>query len=137
MKKFTPENITELGPNEIFVFGSNLAGIHGAGAARLAREKFGAVIGNPVGLQGSSYAIPTKDCSIETLNFVDIQKHVEEFLRFASLNTNLTFLVTKIGCGLAGFHPNEIAPLFRFVPKNVILPKEFASKEYHEEHEEN
>lgn len=119
---FTPERISELNENEVFVFGSNLAGAHGGGAARLAYNRFGAVWGQGVGLQGHSYAIPTMQGGVET-----IKPYVDEFVRFARENTHLTFLVTKIGCGIAGFHEEEIAPLFRDAVdvKNIILPREF------------
>lgn len=121
-RAFTPESISELQENEIFVFGSNLAGAHRGGAARLAYNRFGAVWGNGVGLQGQSYAIPTMQGGVET-----IKPYVDEFIRFAKENTHLTFLVTRIGCGIAGFFDMEIAPLFREAMgiKNIILPKEF------------
>lgn len=121
-KKFTPERITSLAKNEIFVFGSNLAGSHGGGAARLAYNRFGAVWGQGVGLQGQSYAIPTMQGGAET-----IKPYVDEFIRFAKENQHLTFLVTRIGCGIAGFRDDEIAPLFKEALnlENVILPKEF------------
>lgn len=103
----TPDRITELRPGEIFVFGSNLAGMHGGGAARLASLKFGAVWGQGVGLQGESYAIPTMQGGVET-----IRPYVDEFIGFARQHPRMTFLVTEIGCGIAGFTPAEIAPLF-------------------------
>jgi hypothetical protein len=129
---YTPDNISSLEKNQIFVFGSNLAGIHGAGAAKLAKEKFGAVLGKGIGMHGNSYAIPTKDFSIETLDYCDIEKHVQDFLSFARQNPSKTFLVTLIGCGLAGYDPKDIAPLFHSVPLNVILPEKFASDLYKE-----
>ena len=121
-REYTPEWITELNPNEIFVFGSNLAGAHGGGAARLAYNRFGAIWGQGVGLQGQSYAIPTMQGGVET-----IQPYVDEFIRFASTRQDLKFLVTQIGCGIAGFRAEEIAPLFRGAidAENVILPKIF------------
>lgn len=121
-KRYTPERITSLAENEIFVFGSNLAGAHGGGAARLAYNRFGAVWGQGVGLQGQSYAIPTMQGGVET-----IKPYVDEFIRFAKENRHLTFLVTRIGCGIAGFRDEEIAPLFKeaLELENVILPKEF------------
>jgi hypothetical protein len=121
----TPNNISNLKTNEIFVFGSNEAGIHGAGAARLAYEKFGAVWGKGIGLYGQSYAIPTKDRKIETLKLSVIKIYVRDFLIFADNNPKYTFLVTQIGCGLAGYKPEQIAPFFASIPENVILPKEF------------
>ena len=119
---YTPERITELKPNEIFVFGSNLAGAHGGGAARLAYERFGAVWGQGVGLQGQSYAIPTMQGGVET-----IKPYVDEFIRFAKEHPEQKFLVTKIGCGIAGFKVDEIAPLFQTAieVKNIILPQTF------------
>ena len=121
-RDYTPERITELKPNEIFVFGSNLAGAHGGGAARLAYNRFGAIMGQGVGLQGQSYAIPTMQGGVET-----IKPYVDEFIRFAATRQDLTFLVTQIGCGIAGFTPIEIAPLFEDAldVENIILPKEF------------
>jgi hypothetical protein len=121
----TPDNIVTLKPNEVFVFGSNEAGIHGAGAAKLALNKFGAEWGNGIGLQGQSYAIPTKDFDIRTLSLDLIKHYVDEFLEFAKYNPDFTFFVTQIGCGLAGRTPKEIAPMFKTHSNNVILPKVF------------
>ena len=120
--QFTPDFITELKENEIFVFGSNLQGLHGGGAARLAYEKFGAIWGQGVGLQGQSYGIPTMHGGVE-----DIKPYVDEFIEFAKSHPELTFLVTKIGCGIAGFRDEEIAPLFKECIEidNVILPRTF------------
>jgi uncharacterized protein (TIGR02452 family) len=121
-RRFTPEMISSLDANEIFVFGSNLAGQHGGGAARAARLYFGAVMGEGVGLQGQSYAIPTMHGGVEA-----IRPYVDEFVAFAAAHKELTFLVTKIGCGIAGFVVSDIAPLFAAAidMENVILPKEF------------
>ena len=118
----TPAYIGELKDNEIFVFGSNLQGIHGGGAARIAREYFGAIMGQGVGLQGQSYAIPTMQGGVRT-----IKPYTDEFIEFAKANTNLHFLVTRIGCGIAGFRDEDIAPLFDNAINltNVSLPKEF------------
>lgn len=112
---------------EIFVFGSNLAGRHGKGAALFARQKHGAIYGQGVGLQGSSYGIPTKDASIKTLPLSDINKYVKDFIAFADKNNNLQFMVTPIGCGLAGYTPEQIAPMFSecLLLNNVQLPGEF------------
>jgi len=112
----------ELEPNEIFVFGSNLAGMHGGGAAWIAYERFGAIMGQGVGLQGQSYAIPTMQGGVET-----IKPYVDEFIEFASKHPEYKFLVTKIGCGIAGFRVEEIAPLFAEAidMDNVILPEDF------------
>ena len=120
--KFTPEYITSLGNNEIFVFGSNLDGAHMGGAARIAHQKFGAIWGQGVGLQGNSYAIPTMQGGVET-----IKPYVDEFIEFAKKYPDLTFYITRIGCGIAGFTDEEIAPLFKDAIKlsNVRLPKSF------------
>jgi hypothetical protein len=126
METYTPEEITELKPNQVFVFGSNLAGIHGGGAAWLAKAKFGAKPGVGCGLMGQSYGIATKDHQLQTLSLPRIQDQVDHFLHFAEEHPNLEFLVTKIGCGLAGYTVADIAPMFQqSIPKNVILPKEF------------
>lgn len=121
-REYTPDRISELKPNEIFVFGSNLAGSHGGGAARLAYEQFGAVWGQGVGLQGKSYAIPTMQGGVET-----IKPYVDEFIKFALSHPELIFYVTQIGCGIAGFKVAEIAPLFQNAVDvaNIILPKGF------------
>ena len=118
-KRTTPEFITELQPNEIFVFGSNLKGMHGGGAAYVAYRKFGAIMGQGVGLQGQSYGIPTMQGGVET-----IKPYVDEFITFAKEHQNLTFLVTRIGCGIAGFTDDEIAPLFEKAHdvENIVLP---------------
>ena len=118
-KRTTPEHITSLQPNEIFVFGSNLRGMHGGGAAYVALRKFGAIMGQGVGLQGQSYAIPTMQGGVET-----IKPYVDEFIQFAKEHPNLTFLVTRIGCGIAGFTDEEISPLFEaaHVVENIVLP---------------
>ena len=118
-KRTTPEFITELQPNEIFVFGSNLKGMHGGGAAWIAYRKFGAIMGQGVGLQGQSYGIPTMQGGVET-----IRPYVDEFIQFAKEHQELTFLVTRIGCGIAGFTDAEIAPLFENAHdlENIVLP---------------
>ena len=121
-REYTPERISALRPNEIFVFGSNLAGMHGGGAAYIAYRKFGAIMGQGVGLQGQSYGIPTMQGGVET-----IKPYVDEFIVFAAKHPEMKFLVTKIGCGIAGFRDEEIAPLFvgAIDVENVILPKSF------------
>ena len=118
----TPDFITELKENEIFVFGSNLSGMHGGGAARIAYKKFGAIWGQGIGLQGQSYGIPTMQGGVET-----IKPYVDEFIKFAKTHPELHFLVTRVGCGIAGFKDEEIAPLFKEAldMSNVSLPKEF------------
>lgn len=120
--KYTPEMIRELADNEVFVFGSNLGGFHGGGAARAAMQRFGAVWGQGVGLQGQSYAIPTMQGGVET-----IKPYVDEFIEFARSKPELFFYVTRIGCGIAGFRDEEIAPLFAgaLALENVALPKSF------------
>lgn len=134
-RRFTPERISELKENEIFVFGSNLAGAHGGGAARLAYRKFGAVWGEGVGQHGQTYAIPTMQGGVRT-----IKPFVDEFIRFAKESPRLIFLVTRIGCGIAGFQDKDIAPLFKDAidVENIILPKGFVecivpndTKDYH------
>ena len=121
-REFTPEMISALKENEIFVFGSNLAGAHGGGAAWAAFKRFGAIMGQGVGLQGQSYAIPTMQGGVET-----IKPYVDEFLAFAAEHGEYKFLVTRIGCGIAGFTADEIAPLFAgaLALENVILPRDF------------
>lgn len=119
---YTPENITKLGEDEIFVFGSNLEGLHLGGAARTALEKFGAKMGQGVGLQGQSYAIPTMQGGVET-----IKPYVDEFIDLAREWDQTTFYITRIGCGIAGFTDEEIAPLFADAMDlyNVRLPESF------------
>ena len=121
-REYTPNMISALNENEIFVFGSNLGGIHGGGAARAAYNRFGAVWGQGVGLQGQSYAIPTMQGGVET-----IKPYVDEFIAFAQAHPELKFLVTRIGCGIAGFRDEQIAPLFAAAidHDNIILPREF------------
>jgi hypothetical protein len=119
-KRTTPEFITELQPNEIFVFGSNLQGMHGGGAAYIAYRKFGAIMGQGVGLQGQSYGIPTMQGGVDT-----IRPYVDDFIQFAKEHPQLTFLVTRIGCGIAGFTDAEISPLFQQAHgvENIVLPE--------------
>src|SRR5450755_645235 len=111
----------------VFVFGSNLAGRHGKGVALHARQHCGAIYGQGEGLQGRSYAIPTKDAAIRTLPLDAIAGHAARFLAFARSNPQLRFQVTAIGCGLAGYTPAQIAPLFEGAPPNCTLPAEFAA----------
>lgn len=120
--KFTPKFITELKENEIFVFGSNLEGMHIGGAAKIAYEKFGAIWGQGVGLQGQSYGIPTMHGGVD-----DIKPYIDEFIKFAKSHEEMMFLVTRIGCGIAGFKDEEIAPLFKecIEMENVMLPRSF------------
>lgn len=120
--RIASNHITTLQPNEIFVFGSNLSGMHGGGAARLAYQKFGAIWGQGVGLQGQSYGIPTMQGGVDT-----IKPYVDEFIEFAKTHPQLNFLVTEIGCGIAGFSVEEIAPLFKqaIEVENIYLPERF------------
>lgn len=121
--QYTPEKISRLNDDEIFVFGSNLAGHHGGGAARVALFHFGAIMGKGTGIQGNSYAIPTMQGGTET-----IKPYVDDFIKFAREHTELFFYVTRIGCGIAGFKEIDIAPLFAEAAslKNVCLPESFA-----------
>ena len=121
-RAYTSDRISELKENEIFVFGSNLAVAHGGGAARFAYERFGAVWGEGVGLHGQTYAIPTMQGGVDT-----IKPYVDAFIRFAKEHPERMFLVTRIGCGIAGFRDEEIAPLFAdsIDVENIILPMEF------------
>lgn len=105
----------------VFVFGSNLAGRHGKGAALYARQNHGAVYGQGVGLWGDSYAIPTKDAHLRTLPLSIIQRHVATFVTFAGQFDGV-FTVTRIGCGLAGYTDAQIAPMFAAAPANCLLP---------------
>ena len=118
----TPDAISSLKSDEVFVFGSNLHGHHSGGAARAARKKFGAIWGQGVGLQGQSYAIPTMQGGVET-----IKPYVDQFIGFAKEHTELFFYVTRIGCGIAGFKDSDIAPLFKdaMAVDNICLPKSF------------
>jgi len=126
-KKGTPDNISSLQENEIFVFGSNEAGIHGAGAAALANIKFGAAWGVGAGATGQCYAIPTKDCHLKTLPLLRIEVYIDAFLQYAAKYPHKTFLLTKIGCGLAGYSEKDIAALFKnkLLPINVTFPQSF------------
>lgn len=117
--------------NEIFVFGSNLAGRHGKGAALEAKLNWGAIYGQGAGLQGNSYAIPTKDHALRSLPLTEINKYVKTFIKFAAkhwiVNSDFYFIVTPVGCGLAGYSYYDIAPMFKpvlYLP-NVQLPQEF------------
>jgi hypothetical protein len=119
----TPNALKELKEEGtlIFVFGSNLRGAHGAGAAVHAQDHWGAVRGVGVGLSGNAYALPTKDERINTLPLAAIKGHVDRFKEFARLTPSLTYQVTQIGCGLAGFTPAQIAPLFSGSPDNCYF----------------
>jgi hypothetical protein len=116
------EAFPEPPPGAVFVFGSNRAGRHGRGAAWTAYKKHGALYGKGEGFQGQSYGIPTKDEDVKTLPLGEIEWHVIRFIQFAAQNPDKTFFVTRIGCGLAGYFDDEIAPLFRDAPSNCLLP---------------
>lgn len=121
-KKNTPVMVTQLSENEIFVFGSNLSGHHGGGAARYAYERFGAQWGVGVGIQGQSYAIPTMHGGLDA-----IRPYVNEFLEYALQHPEKQFLLTRVGCGIAGFRDSAMAPLFlraMDIP-NVSIPSEW------------
>ena len=120
--RITPSSISNLNDKEVFVFGSNLQGMHGGGAARIANQKFGARMGIGVGATGQTYAIPTMQGGIDT-----IKPYVDDFIDYAAHHPDLKFFVTPIGCGIAGFKPEQIAPLFaRCIDmKNVWLPESF------------
>lgn len=109
----------------IFVFGSNLAGRHGKGSAKHAYNKCGAQWGVGFGRTGNAYAIPTKDKNIRTMPIVDIVPYIDEFIKYANDNPDLTFELVRIGCGLAGYTDQQIAPLFAASPDNVLFPKEW------------
>lgn len=112
-------------PRPVFVFGSNLLGIHGAGAAWHARFQYGAQDRVGVGRTGNAYALPTKRTPQISLSLEEIQEHVYQFLLYALNHPDETFLVTPVGCGLAGYTPEEIGPMFRGAPSNCIIPSEF------------
>ena len=122
-KKYDPST------GQIFVFGSNRAGIHGAGAARVAWQQYGAIWEQGEGLMGQSYALPTKDEQIQKMSLEQIKEHVDKFIMFAWERTDLKFFVTRIGCGLAGWSDHEIGPLFADAPPNCELPYGWGSRE--------
>lgn len=109
----------------IFVFGSNLAGRHGAGAAKTAKLQFGAKVGVGEGRTGNSYAIPTKGLNLEILSLATIERYISHFIHYANIHPELTFNITRVGCGFAGYSDSDIAPLFKKVPKNCKLPQEW------------
>lgn len=121
-QRITPKWITDLKEDEVFVFGSNLEGMHGGGAARIAYKKFGAVWGQGVGIQGQSYGIPTMHGGTDV-----IKPYVDEFIEYAKQHPEKKFLVTPVGCGIAGFTESEIAPLFKDAKdvENIWLPEKF------------
>lgn len=117
--------LDKCGPNQIFVFGSNLAGRHGRAAAKYAVDHYGAEYGNPIGLQGRSYAIPTKDRYIKTLPINDIVRYIQMFKQFALDHPNKEFFVTAVGTGLAGYRHEDMAPWFIGCGDNCIFPVEW------------
>lgn len=117
--KITPERVSRLEPHEVFVFGSNAEGHHGAGAARVAHDSFGAVWGEGRGHHGQTYAIDTMS------GLERIADEARTFLEYAREHPELTFLLTPVGCGIAGYTPAQIAPLFRGAPDNVAMPQSF------------
>lgn len=126
-RRVTPSNIQQLAPHEVFVFGSNESGFHAGGAANAAHLHFGARYGQGFGRAGASFAIPSLDWELRELKLKNIQFYVRRFIRYARHHTEDTFLVTAIGCGIAGRTPAQMAPLFKGARKlkNVYLPEEF------------
>lgn len=124
-ERFTSPDIRKLAPGEIFVFGSNTEGKHGKGAAKYAMQKFGAKWGDAEGLTGRCYALPTVGDRLSKMSLDRISIHVQRFLKCAAKHPELTFLVTLVGCGLAGHKVRDIGPMFAQRLPNVILPKEF------------
>lgn len=131
--RFTPENIKELKRNEVFVFGSNANGHHGGGAARCAMDYFHAEWGKAEGMTGQCYAIPTLDKNMQKVDPFVLLDSISKFIQYAINHPDKIFLVTKIGCGIAGWSENSVARLFliavrslgkKRMPKNVILPRE-------------
>ena len=110
------------GEDWIWVFGSNLGGIHGAGAALVARKQYGAQFGKGKGMTGQSYAIPTKDEYLCSLRLETVRQHVQDFVDYTKANPDKRFWVTAVGCGLAGFHEDEIAPMFEGCGSNCSFP---------------
>ena len=135
--RYTPENIEHLQPNQVFVFGSNKAGFHIGGAAKIALDKFGAEYGNGEGLQGQSYALPTLDENLQKLDKDELVKRFQRFLEIVLVNPKLDFFLTKVGCGIAGYSIEEVKEIFWRVlkkvepsrkgirPRNLYIPKEF------------
>jgi hypothetical protein len=117
--------IAELQPNEIFVFGSNLRGAHAGGAARLAKDKFGAQEGVGEGLTGQCYAFPTLTANFEKVSRAALKASRDRLFAAARQHPEKTFLLTKVGCGIAGFREDEIRPLFENAPSNVVLPEDW------------
>lgn len=123
--KYYEGEIKKLHNNQVFVFGSNLAGRHGAGAAKKAKEDFGAVYGVGLGITGDCYAIPTKDQSLNTLSLFSIENYIFFFNQCCKNHPDFEFLVTKIGCGLAGYSDEQIAPLFLSSSENCVFSEDW------------
>ena len=121
---------------KIFVFGSNLAGRHGKGAALHARKHHGAIYGKGVGRQGQSYAIPTKDANLQTLPLSIVAGHIDDFINYAINNPDLKFEVTRVGCGLAGYTEQQIAPLFKNAPSNCKMPEGWRKRFFDDDNQE-
>jgi len=119
----TPDNITTLEPNQYFVFGSNLAGHHAGGAARYAKEHFGAEDGVGEGLTGQCYAFPTLGKKLEQRNNEQLVMSARKLWKVARQNPDKVFLLTKVGCGIASYSEESMAMLFRGAPENIIKPK--------------
>ena len=122
---YTVQRFTQLPRNAVFVFGSNLAGRHGKGGAKDAVDYFGAKYGQGIGLQGNSYAIPTKDSHLKVLPLSEIRQYVKEFLIFAKQYPNKVFVITPLGTGLANYTTAQIAPMFEAVPDNCFIPRDW------------
>lgn len=125
MRKYHKDGTLPASLDTIFVFGSNKAGIHGAGAAKVAAKLFGAKYGRGHGHYGHSYAIPTKDEDIEPLDYMVIASYVQIFVQYAKLHPEYQFFVTRVGCGLAGFKDCDIAPLFSECGGNCSFAEEW------------
>lgn len=125
LRRYHSGTVYALAPSEVFVFGSNDAGIHGAGAAAVAQRLFEAVYGVGEGPTGRCYAIPTKDRELRTKPLGKIRNSVERFFLYARSHPGTTFLLTRVGCGLAGYRDADIKPLFAEAPLNVVLPPEW------------
>lgn len=123
--RFTPDDIRSVAANEVFVFGSNTEGRHGKGAAKYACRKFGARWGVGEGLTGRCYALPTVEARLQKMTLSRIQHFVDRFKKFAATRPDLTFLVTQVGCGLAGHKVRDIAPMFAGSPPNCVFPEPF------------
>lgn len=117
--RITPDIVTELQPDEVFVFGSNAEGLHGGGAARIAYERFGAAWGEGHGHHGQTYAI-------DTMSGLDVLvQEARAFIDYAGAHPETTFLLTPVGCGIAGYAPEQVAPAFLGAPENVAVPEAF------------